>query len=135
MRKEILFVLAAMTAPPLAAGWWPAWNPDSVKLVAGQRTTVSVQARWSGLVDYNHGVYNWSFRTDNDSVAVAAVNVRDANPHDVEIVAVGPGHTAIRIEEQSGLGWPYVQIEVVCAAEPAVRAAARVIHARPGESV
>ena len=131
----MLFVLASMIAAPLSATWWPVWSPLSVQLVTGQRTKVQVQAWWSGLVDYGNGIH-WSFRTDYPHVATAAIYVSDSAPHDVEIVATGPGYAAIRRENENGsLGQAFVQITVTCGPEPAVRAMAPLLHARAGDAV
>jgi len=134
-KATLLVIVATIAATPLAASWWPYWEPTFVALNVGERATIHLQAKWSGLVDYGNGIH-FSFRTENVAVAVAAVSVNDESLHAVEIVAVGPGNTSIsEALPNDKFGWQYVKIRVLCTEEPAVRAATPVVLTRLGEAV
>jgi len=135
MRHIILFGVALAVATPLAAGWWPKWNPSEVQLVVGETTTVQVHPMWSGTANYDENI-NWTFRSDASFVATASCLVTDTHVHDVRITAVGPGAASIRQEIPSGLDEvAWVRINVVCAPETPVRAAAPILHGSIGEPV
>lgn len=107
-----------------------------MQLVSGETATVRVVARWSGLVDYGNGVH-WTFRSDNERVAIAFVRMENSQPQDVRITATGPGSAFIRYEQSNGAlsQEKYVTIKVVCGAEPPVYAAAPVVQARLNQTV
>jgi hypothetical protein len=135
MRHTILFVVAFTIAMPLAAGWWPKWNQSEVQVVVGETATVQVHATWSGFANYHENI-NWTFRSDAPFVATAFVQVTDNNVHDVRITGAGPGASSIRQETPNGLDeGAWVRINVVCAPEAPVRAAAPMMHGSIGEPV
>lgn len=135
MRHVILFGLAVAVATPLAAGWWPKWNPSEVQLVVGETTTVQVHPMWSGIANYDENI-NWTFRSDIPSVATASCLVTDTRIHDVRITALTPGAASIRQETSNGLdAVAWVRINVVCAPEAPVRAAAPVVRGNVGQAV
>ena len=95
VRRTIPFVIAFAVAMPLAAGWWPKWNPSEVQLVVGETSIVQVHPVWSGIANYDENI-NWTFRSDVPFVATAFCLVTDTHIHDVRITAVGPGAASIR---------------------------------------
>lgn len=134
MRKAS-FLLALFFAMPLAGSWWPSWSPTEIRLLAGQTADITVQAQWSGLTGYNDPI-DWSFRSDNGNVAVAAFHLIDHERHTVRVAAVGPGTAFIRTESQGGMSAQYwVVIHVGCDAEPPVHAATPVVQARLGQVI
>jgi hypothetical protein len=135
MRHTILFGVAFAIAMPLAAGWWPKWNPSEVQLVVGETTTVQVHPMWSGIANYGENI-NWTFRSDAPFVATAFCLVTDTHVHDMRITAIAPGSASIRQETSNGLDEvAWVRINVVCAPEAPVRASAPMLRGSIGEPV
>lgn len=94
-------------------------------MFVGDTTTVQVEAKWSGLVDYGNGIH-WTFRSEHEGVASAYVEMSNSRKRDVEIRALAPGVTSIREQSPNGhLGSvEWVVIEVLCRAEDPIRAEA-----------
>lgn len=133
MRNTLSFVFLLAVASPLAASWY--WTPDDVHLVAGRSTTVTVRFVFTGLLPWPQPSET-TFRSDDESVAIANVRIVDKATHEVEIRAVGPGAARIRTYDGGKFGdWAWVHIKVVCEQEAPVSPVFPVLRASIGVPV
>jgi hypothetical protein len=117
MIRRALFLAGLFVTSSAFASWNPSFNTTYVPLVVGRTTTVTLSARWSGLVDY--GFTPWVCGSDNPGVARVEGGLATLKGSgEVKITAIAPGTAYVRFVAPNGNLFSVRFVTIVVRPEP-----------------